>query len=106
MEQKQPVLQPIQVRDPPKPPQTTLKVKLTNKLQISPLGQELKGLGPMTPTRDPRFKEPVFTRKYTHREVILPSRKISPATHQDPDKPSLLNKQKALKLVLLQKTIN
>ena len=112
------MLQPIKVNNhnhqklPPKLPRMSLnanpsnnKVQLANKLQVSPLNQELKLLGPLSPSKNPmNFKEPVFT-KYSHREVILPPRKVSPSTLDDPDKPRLMNKNKAKKLMLLCDTI-
>ena len=88
----------------PKVPELSIKAKLKNKLQVSPLDQELKLLGPVSSNAQPHFKEPVFT-KYSHREIVLPTRKISPSTQEDPDKPSLIDKGKAKKLLLLQKTI-
>jgi len=83
----------------------TTRIKLANKLSVSPLEQELKGLGPLTPTKKIYLKEPTFT-KYSHRELVLPPKRVSPSTQVDPDKPSLLNKQKANKLMLLSKAIN
>jgi hypothetical protein len=82
------------------------KAKLANKLIISPLDQELKNLGPLSPSKNPILKTPVFTTKYSHREMVLPPKKVSPSTRIDPEKPRILSKEKALKLVLLQKTIN
>jgi len=108
MSKRVPALKPIKLlkkaeKPPIKPP--TTKLKLSNKLSVSPLNQELRGLGPVSPSRQVFMKEPVFT-KYSHREIVLPAKRVSPSTREDPDKPSLLNKQKAQKLVLLQKAIN
>ena len=86
---------PLQELLPPK------KVKLSNKLKITPLDQELRGLGPSSPSKNPIFREPVFTTKYSHREMILPPKKVSPSTRVDPEKPRMLSKAKAQKLVLL-----
>ena len=77
------------------------KVKLANKLTISPLTQEFRGLGHLSTRANPNIKEPIFT-KYSHREIVLPAKQVSPKTHMDEDQPSLLTKQKAKKLVLLQ----
>ena len=77
------------------------KVKLANKLTISPMMQEFRGLGQLSTRKNPHFKEPIFT-KYSHREIVLPAKQVSPKTHVVEDQPSLLTKQKAKKLVLLQ----
>lgn len=106
MKQQKPLIEPIKINDVSRPPRVANnKVTLTNKLQVSPLNQELKPLGPLSPSKQPHFKQPVFT-KYSHREVVLPPRKKSPSTIEDPGKPSFINKAKAKKLRLLQKTIN
>ena len=97
MDQRHPTLQPINHKSqnppPPPAPSTKKKIKLSNKLKVSPLNQELRSLEPITPKRIPNFmKEPALT-KYSHREVIIPkSSKVSPSTHIDMDKPRLMNK--------------
>lgn len=48
---------------------------------------------------------PVFV-KYSHRELEVMPKRISPDTRVDPDKPRLITKAKAQKLVLLQNAIN
>lgn len=106
MEQKHPTLEPMMpltVRKPKAQSKPRDQVNLKNKLAVSPLNQELRGLGPVT-ARAPTFKEPFFT-KYSHREVIIAPRKVSPATQADAEKPSLISKTKAAKLVMLSKAI-
>jgi len=73
------------------------KIKISNKLKISPLNQELKNLGPM---KLPVQPQPVFV-KYSHRELPVPPKSVSPTTQVDPSKPRLITKDKAKKLVLL-----
>ena len=106
MDQKHPTLKPIAHKSV-KPNKTnpsiatiaeltkkTKKVKLTNKLSVSPLTMELRALGPITPQRVPHFmKENALTTKYSHREVnALNTTRVSPSTHVDFDKPSLLSR--------------
>ena len=86
------------------------KIKLSNKLKISPLNQELKKLEPLsipvTTNNKQLHRRPTLV-KYSHREVLAePPRSISPSTIVDPNKPRLITKAKAQKLVLLQRTIN
>jgi hypothetical protein len=64
--------------------------------------QELKGLGPVSPSKAPA---PYFVKTNVGKAKIETERK-SPSTRIDPDKPRMLTKAKAEKLVLLQKTIN
>ena len=54
----------------------------------------------------PIYKDPTYP-KYSNHNIILPPKLVGAgSTHMDPNKPSFINKQKAMKLVLLQHTIS
>lgn len=104
MDQKHPTLKPIAHKSvkPSKNASTSVadvskkakKMKLSNKLSVSPLTMELRALGPITPQRVPHFmKETALNTKNSHREVnVLNTTRVSPSTHADFEKPSLLNR--------------
>ena len=54
----------------------------------------------MGPAALPKQMIPSFV-KYSHRELEVQPKTVSPSTRNDPNKPRLLTKEKAKKLVLL-----